>query len=527
MPKESRHIRDRRNRKVVKSKGHYKYKVVRKEPPKAEKKVVARQEIIKDEKTGKAKITTVYDIKDVQDDKMKKKLKNKLYIPYHPPPKEIRYKRDEKPQFKDVKIKYKDPSSYGSLSAYKKSQLIKIAKDQYGMGDKLAQNIDKDDIIKYINKKFAGKEIRDENFLPTKLKLQRVEPVRKQPISYIRDPANPLKFEFYYGKKKIGVTDDPHTPKFDQLNAKFQKDLTMKHVKPLGTSRKFSKKIHERFINGMAHPDELVSELMTHLDLPHDEKLKLTHLPINEINKLYKKSYKQSLLPEDVRYQKPILFKKLHYAQSPSFAQPPLIKDPIGKLHVAGSVPFPGPLLPYNDFDYDVEYGKGAGVTIPKGAPHSMPPAPPDPKLLNKPLSNKMKQIKLKATQKGQPLLLNTNNDRLLQIQALKTKKTTYKQQMQQFNTEYQQDQAKMQKIDTEMQKLITGIAELEGKLQTATKARKIKEYESRKLKKDGQLSVLKYDKKNLENKMLQLDQDKQSTYGLITDIKLKLNAFK
>jgi hypothetical protein len=347
-----RRIREKMKRKPAKQSEYVRYKIRREPPPKEEKKIVARQELIKDEKTGKAKYQTVYEVKNVPDDKFKKKLAKSLYIPKHPPPKEIRYYRDVKPQFKDIKIKYEDPSRYGDLRLYKKSRIIEIAKNKYGLPDKLAGKLDKDELVDFINFKFEGKDKVDQKFAKTKIKLAKIEPIRGAAVTIKKsqDPTKPYKKTIKYGA--LQQTGKKAESAEEKLNAAVKANPNFRNVAPFGTYRKFDEHIYQAYKAGNVNLENLVDELVTHLNISDKEKLNLKYLAPDQIEKLYKKAYKQSTKGEQA-YEGKIFMPKLQYQRAPNFAKAPEFRDYTGKSHVVGSI---APPIAYSEIDDDFDY---------------------------------------------------------------------------------------------------------------------------------------------------------------------------
>lgn len=331
-----RHIKDKKKRKPAPQNYVYASRIVRKEPPKGEKKIIARQELIKDETTGKAKYHTVYEVKDSYDDKLKQKMKGKLYLPAQAPVKEFRYYRDPKPQFKDIKIKYDDPSRYGSLDAYKKSKLIQIAKDRYGLNDKMSSKLDKEEIIDFIQQKYQGQEKPEKKYVKQKIKLAPLEPVRNSimKITPSPDPRYPYAKKIEYGVRSgnraiVGRADD---------SAEAQLLRTYRHfAEPFGSYRKMDDALYNQFNQGNANLEEIIDELATHLDMPDSEKLKLAYLTEKQLLKLYKKTYKLSLKEPEERFEGKVYFPKFEMQQASHIARAPQIKGYLpNQTHIVG-----------------------------------------------------------------------------------------------------------------------------------------------------------------------------------------------
>ncbi len=363
----SRVVKDRRKRKKISD--QYKgRKIVRGAPPTKEKKVLVTQQLVKDPKTGKAKYTDVISVKDAP-----RKSDGTLYIPRKMPEKERRYLRPVKPQFAEFQKKYPDPTRWGSLELYKKNRLLSIAKENYDLSENLAKHLSKDDIIRYIKKRHReGAALDEGRYLPREMKLMKVEPYRgtadiKYRPSKTADEPFAGTFEMDFGKRKIW--DDPiynkktkkWVKKKKEVNLKFvakgrgtdpesiQKNLddqikgflkqedtkgggaktqiyrTLRDMPKLGETRIMDKDIYNRFKTGAHTRREILTEVATHIDLPLEERMKLNLMTDDQLERLYKKAYKQSLKKvEEGRYERPFRFEKPYYEpNSPHFGTPP------------------------------------------------------------------------------------------------------------------------------------------------------------------------------------------------------------
>jgi hypothetical protein len=350
--------RDRKKRKAPKEKVKPARRIVRGEPPKKHKKVVATQELVRNPRTGKMEYKDVYKVSEVRDPKRDKKLEKTLYIPKVAPEKERRYLKYVPPQFRDATKRYDNPDKYGDLSLYKKSRLMQIAKDKYDLTDKLAKHLDKDDVIKYIKKRYKKADtFSDKDYLPKTIKLAKVEPVRPRKVVYIpsEDPENPLDGTLSYGKLQYkGKLKGTMTP-FETLNMELDKRQNFKKVPRFGTKRKMNPKVYADLKKGNIDPDVLIAELVTHLDLPDDEKANLHRLTEKQAISLYKKAYKLNLKGDDVKFEKSIKFPKIQYQPNGgNFAQAPRFIDEIGKPHVFSKNVRPPPSITlFEPFNYD------------------------------------------------------------------------------------------------------------------------------------------------------------------------------
>lgn len=342
--------RDRKRRKPVKEKEKPARRIVRGEPPKKHKKVVVTQELVRNPRTGKMEYKDVYKVSEVRDPRRDKKLEKTLYIPKVAPEKERKYLRYVPPQFRDATKRYENPNKYGDLSLYKKSRIMQIAKDKYDLTDKLAKHLDKDDLIKYINKRYKKADtFRDQDYLPKQIKLAKVEPIRKKRVVYkpSEDPNNPLAGTLSYGKLQYkGKKKGAMTP-FETLNKEMDKRGNIfDEVPRFGTKRKMDPDVYKEFQKGNINPDILIAELVTHLDLPDDEKANLHRLTDKQAKSLYKKAYKLSLKDEDVKFEKTIKFPKIKYQPNGgNFAKAPTFLDEVGKSHVFSKNTRPPPSI--------------------------------------------------------------------------------------------------------------------------------------------------------------------------------------
>jgi hypothetical protein len=366
MPKVGRQHKDRSKRKPHISKQPKRYAIVRSEGPQKERKIVVRKELVKDPETGKAVYKDIYDIKDIA----VKDNKKVLYIPKKMKPKEFKYLREEPPQFREAKFSFANPfEKYGDLNQYKKNTLIKIAKEQYGLKEGMAIKMDKEDVIKFMRDRWKGKNIKESNFLKHKFKLGGVEPERNKEISYYTDVDG--KFVFKYGKKSYKA-DDPLRPKFEQINEKILANPKHKNIPLLGTTRPFDENLWIAFNEGRADKRDIASELMMHLKMDEDEKLKLPFYKDKTLFQLYKKAYKQSLKDDSTKFTEPFYLPSMHLQPSPGFSNPPYIKDELGKKWTVGTTSYPKALNPFRPFDYTTERQNAKLINVPQP-----PPLPP------------------------------------------------------------------------------------------------------------------------------------------------------
>ena len=166
----ARKDKDRMKRKAVKD-SHYRLKIKRAEQPQREKKVIVRQELVKDPKTGKSEYKDVYEVKDIPNLRLDKKLSKTLYIPHAPPPRVVKYLRPVKAHHISLEKKYPEPKAkFGDLEAYKKSRILDIAQKVYDLPEKKAKKFDKDDLIQFINDTYKERKIKPEKYTKTKIK---------------------------------------------------------------------------------------------------------------------------------------------------------------------------------------------------------------------------------------------------------------------------------------------------------------------------------------------------------------------
>lgn len=357
MPKIARKDKDRKRRVAVKD-NNYKMKIVRKPPPQKQKKVIVRQELVKDPKTGKAEYKDVYEVKDVKDARIDKMLSKTLYIPHQAPPKPFKYLRQVKEPYKQDKKKYPEPKAkYGTLQSYKKNRLLEIAKDKYDLPEKLTKKLDKEEIIDFINFRYQGVANAENKFAKTKVKLAKIEPVRNKAVKIEKsaDPTKPYKKRITYGvMSQVGKIDKTAE---ELLNEAVKKNPKYKNIPAFGTYRKFDENIYNQFKAGNANLEDLVDELVTHLNIPESEKSKLPFLQPHQIQKMYNKAYKQSQKKEETdRYEGKIYMPKLEYQRAPNFAKAPQFVDYTGKPHsVASGVPAP---IAYSELDHGFDYNE-------------------------------------------------------------------------------------------------------------------------------------------------------------------------
>lgn len=346
--------KDKLRRKPVKD-DYYRFKIKRKAPPQAEKKVVVRQELVKDPKTGRAEYKNVYDVNDTNNSSINSKLSKTLYIPHQAPPKPFNYLRPVKQQHISNEKRYAEPKAkYGDLSGYKKNKVLEIAKSKYDLPDKLVGKLDKDELIEFIDLKYKGVKNPENRYARTKLKLEKIEPIRKKPIKIEKsaDPTRPWEKVIHYGilSGNRAVKGDINDSEFEKLNKTYPKLKTK-----FGTLRGFDQNVYNRFKLGKATLEEIADELATHLKLPESEKEKLPYLTPNQLQKLYNKAYKHSLKnEEDVRYKTKFYMPKFEYQRGPNFGRAPQFLDYTGRPHAVGSGV--APPVAYTKLDEGFDY---------------------------------------------------------------------------------------------------------------------------------------------------------------------------
>lgn len=329
--------RDRKRRVAPKDKSRAARRIVREPPPKKQKKVVATQELVKNPRTGNMEYKDVYKVQEVRDPERDRKLEKTLYIPKTAPEKERKYLRYVPPQFRDATKRYDNPAKYGDLSLYKKARVMQIAKDKYDLTDKLAKHLDKDDLIRYIKKRHKKADtFRDEDYLPTKIKMRKVEPIRKQPIEYQKKKGFDATIKYGKGSNNLTGNTKLSSNAFQDLNRKLDTNPKYAGLARFGTFREMSEKKYNKFLEGNLPKDEMQSELLTHLSI-NDPSIIIT-LDDKQLSKLYKKTYKMSKKSNDERFSKTIHFPKFKQSNSGNFSKAPVIKDPTGKPFVLGQV---------------------------------------------------------------------------------------------------------------------------------------------------------------------------------------------
>ncbi len=379
--KPSRYYKDKHKRVAHVSKKKSGKRIVREAPPKQQNKIVVTQELVRDPTTGKAKYKDVYNVKKVDDKKIDK---NILYIPKRAPEKERTYLRAVKPQFESVKRKYDNPDRYGTLEAYKKSRLLQIAKQNYGLSDKLSKHLDKADIIRYINKRYRlGDDLDEKKYLPSSIQLMKAEPVRTGEFEFFasRDPNDPSASHLRY--KTSGLTKGGHKTKvfeFDarptgatstaeiyrQINQEIEDKIKIESSKKgleahaitdlrnmprFGTHRSMDKDLYAEFQQKTADKGDLIREITTHINLPYEEKLKLHRLNEDQIGRLYKKMYKYSLKTDEEKFVKGFRFEKLQFQpNAPNYAKAPQLTDLTGKPNVVSRQTIPRAINLFKDY---------------------------------------------------------------------------------------------------------------------------------------------------------------------------------
>ena len=368
--KVSRADRERKRRVAPKSKYKKARRIIREAPPKAEKKAVLTTEMVRNPNTGKMEKKEVYKLQEVKDPKREKKLAKNLYIPKEAPEKERRYLRFVPPQFRDATKRYENPNKYGDLSLYKKSRLMQIAKDKYDLTEALAKHLDKEDLQRYIKKRYKKADtFSDKDYLPTKIKLRKVEPIRDLNIKY--DPNRGFDAVLSYGKGGSNAftgETKPGISAFEDLNRKFKKK---KNIVPFGEYRKMNEKKYKKFMEGKLPIDEIQAELLTHLNIL-DPSIILT-LDDKQLNKLYKKAYKLDQKKPDEKFSKQINFPKFKQTNSGNFSKAPLLTSPSGipfvfdpKKNKALISPV---ARPYMAYDTEKVFGESARELQAKWAP--------------------------------------------------------------------------------------------------------------------------------------------------------------
>jgi hypothetical protein len=352
--KKARKDRDREGRKpYIKRVKNY-AEIIREEPPKGKAKIIAREELIKDPATGKAKLQTVYEVKKEKNPHIRP---NVLYIPKVPPEKDRTYLRKENPVHHKG-VKYPNAEKYGDLNTIKKNRLIEIAKAEYDLNDKGVKNFNKEEVIKYLQDRSRGKIKTAKQYLPNKVRLARVEPIRKQPIVYKVDPLDPYskKSQIMYGAIKASGDAAKRESAADAFNRMLDANPKWKNVPKIGETRPFNAALHNKVIAGNADPDEILGEIMVHLDLPEEQKMNLIYLEPSQLNKIYKKLYKASKKPESEKFKQIVRLPEFEMTNVPKYAKAPIFKDPIGKPHVVGTKPFPKAVNPLYGYDYNKVY---------------------------------------------------------------------------------------------------------------------------------------------------------------------------
>jgi len=357
-------VRDRNRRIAVKRNDKMFAKIIREEPPKGSAKIVAREEMIKDPQTGKAKLQTVYEVKKEKNPHIKQNL---LYIPKVPPEKERKYLRKELPQFKNAPVRYPNVDKYGDLKSIKKNRLIEIAKNEYDLPDKLQKEFNKGEIIRFMKDRSEGKIKSVHDYLPNKVRLAKIEPVRDKPILYQVDPLNPLQSRIKYGNKSLFGNQKKSA--FESMNQFIQANPKWRNIPLFGSTRKMDETIYQKFKSGTAGLDEVIGEIMLHIDLPDEERLKLTYLDKDQAEAIYKKMYKESLKPDSEKFNKPIRLPEFKMHNTPHLSKAPMIKDTLGKSHVVGTVPFPEVINPLFSYSTLAPKYKKIGTKNPKLQP--------------------------------------------------------------------------------------------------------------------------------------------------------------
>lgn len=393
--KVGRAAKEKRRRKavIVPYKGK---QIIRTVPPTKEKKVFVTQELVKDPKTGKAKYVDVVKVKD----QPRKSDGNVLYIPKVAPEKERRYLRAVKPQFEKIEKRYQDPSKWGTLEAYQKKRLLSIAKENYDLPDKLVKYMSKDDVIRFIKKRYKkGLSLDVERFMPREVKLQKVEPIRPGRITYrpSTDPTDPFGGKLQYedvvkktqtiGKGKaqkkvqipeivtIEATGAGYDPKslYANMNAEIdayiQKEKAkgrgvkshmyydVKGMQKFGEYRPMKADLYQQFKQGTAPKQRILAEIVTHIDLPYEDRIKLHTLNEKQVGKLYKKLYKHSTKKreegqEEMKYEEPFRFPEFKFQpNAPHYSSAPVLIDVVGEPHVASKKNIPKAMNIYEQYD--------------------------------------------------------------------------------------------------------------------------------------------------------------------------------
>jgi hypothetical protein len=370
-------VRDRNRRQYVNKNEKTFASIIRDNPPKGKAKIISHEEMIKDPITGKTQLKTIYEVKKEKNVHIRPDI---LYIPTKPPEKERRYLRKENP-VRNKEIRYPNIDKYGDLSQMKKSRLIDIAKNEYDLTEKLQKEFSKDELIKFMKDRSDGKIKSIHDYLPMKMRLAKIEPIRNKKVKYTVDKSNPLSTELFYGD--MSVKGDATKAAFDKMNDLLKSNKKWKNVPLFGTTRPMNEVIYEQFLEGKAPLEQLVSQIILHADLPPNQKLNLMYLDKDQVGEIYKKMYKQSLKPESEKFSKPIRLPEFKMHNTPHLTKAPTFADPLRQTHIVGSnVPFPYVINPLLDYDYDAYYKK---------APVAPAPPPPSPV--------KPSQIKLKVRQ--------------------------------------------------------------------------------------------------------------------------------
>ena len=303
--------------------------------------VVIRQELVKDPKTGKSEYKDVYEVKDIPNLRLDKKLSKTLYIPPAPPPREVKYLRPVKAHHISLEKKYPEPKAkFGDLEAYKKSRILDIAKKVYDLPEKTAKKFDKDDLIQFINDAYKERKIKPEKYTKTKVKLAKIEEIKPSMFDVLPslDPTKPWKKRIVKGALSIKGT------KKETAEEKMARSLPAHYppeLRTVGHARPFNPRIYADFKAGVVNPKFLADEIATHTDMSDRDKIMLQFLDDKQLKKLYKKAYKQSLKPETEKFSEKIYMPKLHHQKVANFAAPVEILDYTGTPHVVGRVKQP------------------------------------------------------------------------------------------------------------------------------------------------------------------------------------------
>ena len=115
-------------------------------------------------------------------------------------------------------------------------------------------DLEMDEVIKYMKDRTASKIKTADQYLPNKVRLARIEPVRSKAIEYKIDQNDPFNSELKYGKYKTKGNAATKESAADILNKVITQNPNWTNIPKIGDTRKFSNYIHSRFVQGTASP---------------------------------------------------------------------------------------------------------------------------------------------------------------------------------------------------------------------------------------------------------------------------------